>query len=656
MYCIPHPKKIECLPGFCHAQQGFSLSQLDASSNALAEAMLPAISALGVIIRIDNKPIHVPENLAHRDLLVREAYRLIIEQDAITIDAAHPLAVRNAFATLAQLARQAEGLLPLALIEDYPSIPYRGVMLDVSRGKIPNRTKMEEVIQLLASYKYNVLQLYMEDCYILENHPTLSRSNGYYTKAEVQYLDGYCKCYGIELQPNLQCLSHAHGLLRNPGYHNLAESEVSLFSFAAGKEEIYSLFTDIFNEVLPWFSSKTLNLDLDEAYDLGTGYSKQAVEKKGGREVFKEHIHKISEIAHKAGATHLQLWGDCLNKYPNLQAELAEDIVFIDWNYNPLTRFPSLDNHDAMSHSFWLAPGTSSWNALFPRTQQANANIRNYIQQGFERQVQGVLLTHWGDYGHHQPISFSYHGFARGAEHSFNGATTQEEELDGALNVLFFADAAQSKAYELLGAINILQSVTTAFKTQAFYAFFDDLLKGLSLVGNDAYPALSKETFACMQQLAEQALDQLAQSEDDSVFQQELQQAARCLSFTGRKGILSHTIRQAFMEGAVDEDQILIWILDVKELYRTFLSLRNQFIALWNLEAVEIGSEGAVYAFDKAASRYAEAVIWLNSQRLALHQGLPLDTQMKTYKAHEGYTTLWTGNCTNLWDRAYPWR
>lgn len=656
MYCIPQPKRIEHTDGFLSIVQGFSASLLEAQYQALAYDMLADLSGEGAPIRIGNKPVQVPSDAAYQPLLVSEAYRLAITVDGIFIDAESFIAVRNAFATLAQLARQAKGMLTCTLIEDYPSIPYRAVMLDVSRGKIPNRWKTEEVIRLLASYKYNVLQLYMEDCYVLTSHPMLSVSNGYYTKEEVGYLDAYCKRYGIELQPNFQCLSHAHGLLRNPAYHTLAESEVSLFSFAAGKQEVYSLFSDIFAEVLPWFSSKTLNLDLDEAYDLGTGYSRQAVEERGGREVFKEHILRIAEVARKGGAVQLQLWGDCLNKYPNLQAELGDDMLFIDWNYNPFKLFPSLDNHDAKAHPFWLAPGTSSWNALFPRTQQANANIKSYIQQGFERQVQGVLLTHWGDYGHHQPISFSYHGFVRGAEHAYNGAATPEAELDKAMDGLFFSDAHQSKAYSLLSAINTLPSVTTAFKTQAFYAFFDDFFKGLSLVGNNAYPALSEETFASLQNLASQALQHLKQSGDNSIFNEELLHAARCLAFTGRKGLLSHTIRKAFKEGSVDEDRILGWILDLKEMYRSFLSLRNEFVRLWELEAVEIGSEGALYAFDKASSRYAEAVIWLNGQRLALHQGLPLDTRMETYRAHEGYTTLWTGNCTNLWDRAYPWR
>jgi len=153
--------------------------------------MLASVSSDGIPIHIEGKPVEVPETLAHHDLLAREAYRLTIKADEILIDAVQPAALRNALATLAQLARQTGGLLPLTLIEDYPSIPYRGVMLDVSRGKIPNRKKLEEVIRLLASYKYNVLQLYIEDCYILQSHPLLSRSNGYYTKEEVAYLDAY---------------------------------------------------------------------------------------------------------------------------------------------------------------------------------------------------------------------------------------------------------------------------------------------------------------------------------------------------------------------------------------------------------------------------------------------------------------------------------
>ena len=656
MYFIPKVKYIEHRPGSYQQNQGISVALLDSCYKTLAESLLTQFIGKDIPIQIGSRPVDVPKDLPHHQLLVREAYRITITENEILIDALSPMAARNAFATLAQLSTQATGNLPCLIIEDYPSIPYRGVMLDVSRGKIPNRAKMEEVIRFLAFYKYNVLQLYMEDCYIIDSHPVLCRSNGYYTREEIQYLDAYCQRYGIELQPNLQCLSHAHGLLRNPGYHTLAESEVSLFSFAAGNEAVYHLFSDIFHEVLSWFSSKTLNLDLDEAYDLGTGYSKEAVEEEGGREVFKKHIQRIAEVARDAGATQLQLWGDCLNKYPNLQSELDDDIMFIDWNYNPLTYFPSLDNHDAKAHHFWLAPGTSSWNALFPRTQQANVNIRSYISEGFARQVEGVLITHWGDYGHHQPISFSYHGIVRGAEHAYNGAATLEEELDRALDVLFFSDVHQSKAYSLLTQINTLPSVTTSFKTQAFFAFFDDLFKGLSLEGNNAYPAMPEDTFASMSMLAGQAIDEIKQSKSDSCFQQELLHAARCLLFTGQKGLLSYTIKHAFQDGMVDEDHILTWILDIKELYRNFLSLRNEFVRLWSLEAVEIGSEGAVYAFDKASSRYAEAVIWLNSQRLNLQQGLPLDTQMETYKAHEAYTTLWTGNCTNLWDRAYPWR
>jgi hypothetical protein len=132
--------------------------------------------------------------------------------------------------------------------------------------------------------------------------------------------------------------------------------------------------------------------------------------------------------------------------------------------------------------------------------------------------------------------------------------------------------------------------------------------------------------------------------------------AARCIEFTGRKGMLSYEIKQAFAASEVDEYRILDWIQRIRLLYREFCAFRQEFTQLWDAEAVDIGREGALYVFDKAASRYAEAVIWLSKQRVALLAGSPVDTAMSTYTSADNYRTLWTGDCMNLWDRAYPWR
>ena len=80
-------------------------------------------------------------------------------------------------------------------------------------------------------------------------------------------MDRHCCRHFMELQPCIQTYSHMHGVLRTPGYEMLSENQ-DLFSLAAGKEEVYEFLEEELAEVLPWFSSKTVNITMDEAYDL----------------------------------------------------------------------------------------------------------------------------------------------------------------------------------------------------------------------------------------------------------------------------------------------------------------------------------------------------------------------------------------------------
>ena len=647
MHIIPKPKSRIFQPGHCDITAGLDLRSLPVNfvpgTNLRTDALIPVNFVPGT------------------NLIKPEAYRLTIAPQAIYIEAKDDAGMRYALATLNLLAQphcsstKESHTIACQTIEDYPDIRWRGVMLDVSRGKIPNRTKFEELVQLLATYKYNILQLYWEDCYILEKHPDLAKMNGYYDRAEVAWMDALCKANGIELQPNIQSYSHVHGILRTPGYGHLAELD-TLFSFAAGNPGVYELLDDILGEVLPWFSSRTVNLNMDEAYDLGTGYSKEAVAVRGSHQVFLEHIRAVAAIARRHGAQQIQIWGDKVSAYEELQEELDDDIVCIDWNYNPLEHFPSLDNFSAERKPFWVAPGTSSWNALFPRVQNASENITRFIREGAKKGAEGVLMTHWGDYGHHQPISFSYHGFICAAEQAWNAGRTVLAEFDEAVTELFFADEHLARGFELLKQTNLLPSVSTGFKSQTIYSFFDDFFKGLTLVGDDHYPAIPQATFVELHHLGQAAISKFNLVPGTKLIVREFLHAARCIEFTGRKGMLSYEIKQAFASSAVDEYKILDWIQRIRLLYREFCALRHEFTLLWDAEAVDIGREGALYVFDKAASRYAEAVIWLSTQRMALLAGSPVDTQMATYTSADNYRTLWTGNCMNLWDRAYPWR
>ncbi len=73
--------------------------------------------------------------------------------------------------TIAQLIYQAGRMLPLLTILDYPALPVRGVMLDVSRGKVPTLETLLEVVEVLASWKINQFQLYIEHAFHWPSHP-----------------------------------------------------------------------------------------------------------------------------------------------------------------------------------------------------------------------------------------------------------------------------------------------------------------------------------------------------------------------------------------------------------------------------------------------------------------------------------------------------
>ncbi|HMO65488.1 MAG TPA: ferric reductase-like transmembrane domain-containing protein, partial [Verrucomicrobiota bacterium] len=64
--------------------------------------------------------------------------------------------------TLRQLLRQFNNALPAGVIYDWPDFPARGFMLDISRDRVPTLRTLYDLVDRLASWKINQVQLYME--------------------------------------------------------------------------------------------------------------------------------------------------------------------------------------------------------------------------------------------------------------------------------------------------------------------------------------------------------------------------------------------------------------------------------------------------------------------------------------------------------------
>ena len=123
-------------------------------------------------------------------------------------------------ATLAQLARLHDGGLPIGTIRDHPDLAIRGVMLDVSRDKVPTTETLYALIDRLASWKVNQVQLYSEHTFAYRNHPEVHADASPFTPDEIRALDAFCRERFVELVPNQNCLGHMNRWLKHPRYHD----------------------------------------------------------------------------------------------------------------------------------------------------------------------------------------------------------------------------------------------------------------------------------------------------------------------------------------------------------------------------------------------------------------------------------------------------
>src|SRR3954466_3912018 len=100
----------------------------------------------------------------------REQYTIDVRPDHILIRASTPAMAFYAAHTLAQLLRQFPTEIPCLHIEDWPDFPVRGVMIDISRDKVPTMATLYSLVDLLVSMKINQLQLYTEHTFAYRNH------------------------------------------------------------------------------------------------------------------------------------------------------------------------------------------------------------------------------------------------------------------------------------------------------------------------------------------------------------------------------------------------------------------------------------------------------------------------------------------------------
>jgi hypothetical protein len=380
-----------------------------------------------------------------------EGYRLEIDRQGIVLAAHDAPGAFHGLMTLCQLLRQAgRSGLPVAAIDDWPDFPARGVMLDISRDKVPTLTTLFALVDRLAEWKINQFQLYTEHTFAYRAHERVWENASPMTAADIRALDAYCRERFVELVPNQNSFGHFNRWLAHDEYRHLAEAPDGATYWGSHRAPAtlcpsdpgsLALVRELHAELLPNFTSRLVNVGCDETMELGMGRSKEEAERRGKEIVYLDFLRKIHASVAANGST-MMFWGDIILHRPELIPDLPRPIIALSWGYEANHPFAAEGaKFAAAGIPFYVCPGTSAWNSIGGRTENMKLNLLRAAENGLAHGAIGFLNTDWGDCGHWQQFPVSLPGYAYGAAVSWSVTANRDLDLAAALDLHAFGDA-----------------------------------------------------------------------------------------------------------------------------------------------------------------------------------------------------------------------
>ena len=360
-----------------------------------------------------------------------EGYRIQVGADGTFIEASDQVGLARGRTTLRQLAEGGE--VPEAEIVDWPDFAVRGVMLDISRDKVPTMEALRQVVDVMAEWKLNHLQLYTEHTYAYADHQEVWSDASPMTAAELDDLRTYAGERHIELAANQNGLGHWERWLCRDRYRSLAIEPAAYVDergrphFPSTLEptnpEALALVRSLLGEVLANFDSPLVNVGLDEPWEL-------RAERAADYGAYISALRAAPEL----DGRQMLVWGDIVAQHPELVPGLPDGVTVLEWGYD--AGHPFAERCAVLARSslpFWVCPGTSSWNSLLGRWTNARLNCLEAAQAGLSTGATGYLITDWGDGGHYQSRPVSLPGLAAGAAAAWNTRVAGEADFTAAL-------------------------------------------------------------------------------------------------------------------------------------------------------------------------------------------------------------------------------
>jgi hexosaminidase len=410
---IPQPQKLR----YGTSQFGLNDVSIGFIGTPSSEDIFAAGELAAFLSGISGKPVNISESLTSSSSILfqrtgnvdplpmpaetagpdsREAYKIHIDEEQVRIEAKSSAGLYYAVQTLRQMVegRGDDAVLPECEVVDWPSMAYRGFMMDMSHTQLPLIEEIKRQIDFLARWKSNQYLFYSEASIELEGYPLLM-ANARFTKEEVRDIIAYAKKRHIDVIPNMELYGHLHDLFRLEHYADMAVIPHG-GEFSPNNPRVEPLLGDWIAQVADLFPSPFFHIGFDETWLI-----KKEAEKLDlpAETLYLKMLRRTTDLVEREGKVPL-VWADMLQKFPSIIPEVSEKTIAVPWHYWPKeeTAYDRLlGPFEAEGIPIIVQSALINWNWVYPVFGISFENTDLLLKVGRKYNAIGFINSGWTD-------------------------------------------------------------------------------------------------------------------------------------------------------------------------------------------------------------------------------------------------------------------
>ncbi len=525
-----------------------------------------------------------------------QAYRLTVSPNFIRMEATTNTGLFYAMQSLKQLYRysfltnKGKIIIPCSTITDWPNFKIRAWQDDISRGPIVTVDYLKRLIPQMAECKLNAFSLYTEHTFKTKCHPDIAPTDAF-TAEEIKELEEFCRPYHIQIIGNQQCFGHFEEILCNPFYSHLADTKWNL---NPAKEETYKFLEDHLRELVRAYKSPYFNINCDETEALGQGFAKAYVDSVGAETVYYQHINRVNRML-RPYRKRVMMWGDIADQHPEILNNLDKDIFLIAWSYVGIDSFDEfLQPYVKSDRNFFVAPGVSLSERVWPKHYEFRKNIANLCRDGYKNGALGVINTCWDDFGESLTNSALY-GLTYGAEMSWNATSPQERDTDANFTIHLLGCLSS----DICKHLDELSDWTKIDGIGKFTAMTEPMVPFYPALVNDSIKALNQRASVALSALEKTLMTDKRQAKQNTDLFDNALYAVHRMQWCAKRNIARIQLFRTFNDPTkanIAESQ-----KQIDELIVLLHSLKNEYVKVWDIESRQYWLDVNMEQYDEVA-------------------------------------------------------